>query len=257
MILFLVYHKLRSSRGTGAEEFYTVLPAQLEDHLATLQTGGWRPIHPADLSAARLPAEPCYVITFDDGTSDHVELVLPLLQRYRCPAIFFVPTAKLNRPGQLTAGQLRDLAAAGQVVGSHGHEHRRLDRLRDGDIRAQLGASRRILADRLGVEPECFAPPGGYMDERVRAIALETGLRVIRTLRWGYNQLLDLTRIEAFSPNRFTTAAAFGCLLAPRRQGLAYASKQMGKWILPEQSYQWLRGRALALAARSRQDTPA
>lgn len=241
MILFLTYHKVLPAHGNTPKEFYTVTTDQFERHLTLLQDHGMRPLALESLLAGSPPAGPRYLISFDDGTRDHVEQVLPILQRRTCRALFFVPTAKLNRPGQLTDGQVRELAAAGQIIGSHSHEHRRLDRLRDEDIRAQLDLSLRIVADLVGAKPICFAPPGGYMNQRVETVALESGLRVIRTMRWGYNQRLDLTRLETVSPNRFTTEAGFRRFLGCRGRRSAYFAKEFSKRILPERSYHWLR----------------
>ncbi len=43
------------------------------------------------LDSRRCPAEPCAMITFDDGYRDNFELALPLLLRHSAPAIFFIP----------------------------------------------------------------------------------------------------------------------------------------------------------------------
>ena len=241
MILFLTYHKVQPSIGSGPGEFYTLTPDQLESQLTMLHDAGFRPLKLESLLAARLPAERYYLLSFDDGTSDHVEHVLPISDRHDCRAIFFVPTAKLNRPGRLTDAEVSELAKNGQIIGSHSHEHRRLDKLGDAAIRTQLDLSQRILGDLVGAKPVCFAPPGGYMDQRVRAIAVETGLRVIRTMRWGYNKRLDLTRLETVSPNRFTTEADFRRVLELRGRRLSYVVKEATKRLLPERTYAWLR----------------
>src|SRR5207245_776655 len=70
---------------------------------------------------------PPFMLSFDDGTVDHYEVVSPLLEAAGRAAIFFVPTAKLNQPGRLTGGMVKEMAKAGHTIGLHGHEHRRLD----------------------------------------------------------------------------------------------------------------------------------
>ena len=110
-----------------------------------------------------------------------------------------MPTAKLDRAGYLTSKLVTELSRAGQTIGLHSHEHRRLDWLGEEDIRVQMQLSHRIIEDLTGEPPVFFAPPGGYMNRRIRDIALETGIRVIRTTRWGYNPNPDLTRWNASS----------------------------------------------------------
>src|SRR2546430_12138899 len=54
-----------------------------------------------------------------------------------------------------------------------GHEHRRLDEFGEEDIRVQMEVSRALIGDITGTPPIIFAPPGGYMNRRVQAIAME------------------------------------------------------------------------------------
>src|SRR5208282_5965625 len=162
------------------------------------------------------------LLSFDDGTLDHFEVVLPILEQHHLRAVFFVPTAKLNCPGYLTSSQAEELSRAGHTLGLHGHEHLRLDRLTEEDVRVQMEISRRILGELSGSKAVMFAPVGGYLDRRVRAGALECGVQVIRTMRWGYNRRCDLTELECIPVNRFFTEAQFDRVLRFRNQSLAY-----------------------------------
>ena len=44
----------------------------------------------------RQPADLCTMVTFDDGYRDNYTLALPVLQRLRIPAIFFIPTQPVD-----------------------------------------------------------------------------------------------------------------------------------------------------------------
>ena len=112
------------------------------------------------LSAKPLPDDR-YILTFDDATTDHYTAVFPLLKKYHCRASFFVPTARLDLPGYLTRAQVKELAAAGNEIGSHGHEHVRLDSLPEYEIRRQISWSQKIISDLIGAVPACLVPPGG------------------------------------------------------------------------------------------------
>jgi peptidoglycan/xylan/chitin deacetylase (PgdA/CDA1 family) len=241
MILVLTYHKVL--RGPDPEsKFYTLQAGQLERQLELLAQSGLRALSPENLVGSEPLPQRAYFLSFDDGTADHCEVVLPVLARYGCRAVFFVPTAKLDRAGYLTSKQVTELSRAGQTIGLHSHEHRRMDRLGEEDIRAQMQRSHRIIGDLTGERPVFFAPPGGYMNRRIRDIALETGVRVIRTTRWGYNQKADVAALECIQVTRHFSEADFRRLLEfRRRSAVLYAAKEIIKKMIPSRAYESLR----------------
>ncbi len=259
----LTYHKV--ARAPGAEpEFYTVTPDQLDHQLELLARSDLPALQPEDLLTSRssrprssqsnvplnltVPPERAgwsaptgYLLTFDDATVDHYETVLPTLTRYNRRAIFFTPSSKLNRPGYLTTEQARKISQAGHTLGLHSHEHRRLDWLGEEDIRVQMELSMEALGAIAGERPRMFAPPGGFIDRRVRKIALEHGLEVIRTMRWGYNQRFDPKALECVPVNRFFTDQQFRRTLQFRNRSFLYAAKELAKKVLPTKAYERLR----------------
>jgi peptidoglycan/xylan/chitin deacetylase (PgdA/CDA1 family) len=249
MILILTYHKVL--RDPGAKpEFYTITATHLERQLELLARSGFPALTPEQLAQGALPQWPAYLLTFDDATVDHYEVVAPLLARYHLRAVFFAPTAKLNRPGYLSAQQAATLSRAGHVLGLHSHEHRRLDRLGEEDIRAQMERSREILTELTGHPPVLFAPVGGFINRRVQAIAQETGVRLIRTMRWGYNGHPDPNALECVPINRFFTDEEFQRVLSFRNRSALYAAKQLTKTLVPGTAYEALRGLAFRLLGR-------
>ncbi len=118
-------------------------------------------------------AENCLVITFDDGYRDNYEVAASILQRYRVPAIFFVPTGFLNkevdligRPewGPMSWEQVKDLAKEDLFsVGSHSHSHTSLSKLSQEQSDQEIFASKKILEDRLGEACRYFAYPNGQV----------------------------------------------------------------------------------------------
>ena len=76
------------------------------------------------------------------------------------------------------------MSEAGQVFGLHGHEHVRLDRATDEQMRLQFQHSHEILTRLTGRKPLFFAPVGGFMSENLREVALGSGVAAIRTMRW-------------------------------------------------------------------------
>jgi len=249
MILFLTYHRVLGGSESEAE-FYNIRAEQLERQIDMVRQNGFCIRPPQECLAHKVAAERSCLLSFDDATVDHSEIVAPLLARHDCRALFFVPTAKLNRPGYLIEDHVRQLSRAGHTVGSHSHEHSRLDRLPEEDIRVQMELSQRTLGEILGTAPAFFAPPGGFITPLIRTLALESGLKAIRTMRWGYNRQPDLTMLECVPVNRFISEHEFGRILRGRNMRLAYAAKQVTKKLVPEGVYGPLRTFVFGLTGR-------
>jgi len=110
---------------------------------------------------------PPIVVTFDDGTADFMEVVLPLLVRWQIPSTLYVATKYVDEerefPGSgrpISWKALREAVSTGLVtVGSHTHSHALLDRLPPSRVREELDRSVRLIADRLDVRCDHFAYP--------------------------------------------------------------------------------------------------
>jgi len=251
MILVLTYHKVLREKESQAE-FYSIRADQLERQLALLHQTGFSMLSPAQLLDSTEQFERACLLTFDDGTSDHWEVVQPLLARWNCKAVFFVLTAKLNRTGYLTEEQTRQLSQAGHTIGSHSHEHSRLDRLSEEDIRVQIEISHHKLASIVGSPPSFFAPPGGFISPMIQRVAIELGTRIIRTMRWGYNKRRDRTALECIPLNRYSTESEFRRVLDCRNVRVAYAAKQIAKKVVPDRLYESLRTAAFHALGRGK-----
>ncbi len=241
MILFLTYHKVRGPGAADDGDFYTVTSEQLGRQIEAVQASGFKGLPIEKLLEGKASAEKQYILSFDDATPDHYDVVFPMLQKHGCRAVFFVPTARLNQPGFLTEAQVKELAGAGHTIGLHSHNHQRLDVLPQEKIREEMVRSREILGGILGKKPVIFAPPGGFTNAQVRAVAVEQGVRVIRLMRWGYNQKPDLLEMETAPINRFTNDKKFRGILELRNPRMIYAGKEALKRLIPLRFYQIIR----------------
>src|SRR5579871_3440340 len=77
--------------------------------------------------------ERAFLLTFDDGYADNVDVVLPVLQAHSITALLFLVAGWLEEPprsanrteGYMTAGDAKTWLAAGMKIGSHSYSHRR------------------------------------------------------------------------------------------------------------------------------------
>lgn len=243
MRLVLAYHKIAADPCNA--KFYTVPEEWLRAQLAVVERRGF-PVVRLD----RLQAGQC-ALTFDDGTTDHIQIVAPILAERGWPATFFVPTNRIDQPGGLSRANLRQLVQEGHLIGCHSHDHLRLDRKTDAEIRTQLQTSLHLLQEATHTAIKVLAPPGGFVDARVRRVAGELGLEVVRTMRWGLNDNTPMDDLECLPLNRKITPARFERLIDGRGLGwlrTVYVGKELLKKALPQEAYyhlrEWLAGPA-------------
>jgi peptidoglycan/xylan/chitin deacetylase (PgdA/CDA1 family) len=113
------------------------------------------------------PPEDFAVVTFDDGTADFVDVVLPILVEHNVPAVLYVATEFIEDGRDFPDGgtplswnAIGDALSTGLVtVGSHTHTHALLDRVSPAVAEAELNASIELLFERVGVLAEHFAYP--------------------------------------------------------------------------------------------------
>ena len=107
------------------------------------------------------------VITFDDGTVDFTDVVVPALDRHGLPATLFVATHFVDEQENFPWGApptswsaLRDSLTSGNVtIGSHTHAHWLLDRLDPDAITTDLDRSIELIGEHLAVDARHFAYP--------------------------------------------------------------------------------------------------
>ena len=121
------------------------------------------------------------LLTFDDGGKSAVRAATELSHRgWR--GHFFITTSLIGRRTFLDRSEIRQLRAAGHLVGSHSHSHpdiyRELDRER---MVVEWRQSSDILAQILGEPCLTAAVPGGEISDAVLRSAGAAGLRYLFT----------------------------------------------------------------------------
>jgi peptidoglycan/xylan/chitin deacetylase (PgdA/CDA1 family) len=210
-IAILLYHKV----GTGDREIDLPLQlfrAQLEllrrkftvraldDVLGNVDGGG-------------------IVLSVDDGYRDFHENVLPLLMRYRIPAILYLATGLVGaRAAGLGWDQLADAVSTGFVtIGSHTHSHIDLSRATEREAAQEMRRSKEMIEDRLGIACRHFAFPwsvGSPDAERVARRMFDSA-----AVAWGTNR------------RRSLDVHALGRLPVLRSDGMRFFSAKVRGWL--------------------------
>ncbi|MBC2931413.1 polysaccharide deacetylase family protein [Nocardioides sp. zg-1228] len=110
--------------------------------------------------------DPRVRLSFDDGNASDLEIGLPALVERGLTATFYVLAARLDRPGSLARGDVRELSRAGMTIGSHGMDHRPWRGLLPAGVRRELVEARAILAEAAGQQVDRAALPLGRYDRR-------------------------------------------------------------------------------------------
>ncbi|MCI5115013.1 MAG: polysaccharide deacetylase family protein [Candidatus Electrothrix sp. AW1] len=163
------------------------------DELVALQEGRWPHRRPGLL------------MTFDDGTRSHSDVVAPILERYDFPGWFMVPADFVSTPPDdqaaytsehfinidgsayknlrlaLSWDEVRQLDAKGHIIGCHTRSHRRLEASLDlAELNYEIVEAKCVLERKLEHEINVFTWVGGeewsYSTRAARVIR-EAGFR--------------------------------------------------------------------------------
>ena len=97
----------------------------------------------------------------------------------------------VGKPGFLDWPALREMAAMGMAIQSHGMNHRYLDQLSPAEVRAELADSKAAIEDAIGSPVTVYAPAGGRMPENFLSLAGSLGYHAVCSSRVGVWRALD------------------------------------------------------------------
>lgn len=202
----LLYHRV----GGGSELAVDLPEALFSAQVAELTSAGRVVSLDALLALVSRPEVPSVqpvALTFDDGTADFADVVMPVLVRAGTPATLYVATDFIEQGRAfphdgtpLSWRALADAVSTGLVtVGSHTHTHALLDRLAPADVDVELDRSIKLIEDRLGVTPDHFAYPKALpgspaAEAAVRLRFRSAALARTRPNRYGCTDPYRLTR---------------------------------------------------------------
>jgi peptidoglycan/xylan/chitin deacetylase (PgdA/CDA1 family) len=216
-----MYHRLgdgRLAEREPGEHLYAISPNAFEAQLEVAASADCTPLALDAACTGPGDARNPVAITFDDGNASDHAVALPALARRRLPAAFFVTPAWVGRPGYMDWPEIRELVAAGMIVGAHGLEHVPLSSLPREELARQLTEARRVIEARLSRAPEWLALPGGCGGRREVEVAREVGFR---NVLGSVPRLADAGSatdpIPRFAIRRGQSLASFRALLEQHR----------------------------------------
>ena len=130
-------------------------------------------------------------ITFDDGYTDSLTVIAPLLCARQIPFHVFVSSARMNGTDRkyLSPAQVVELSnMPGVTIGAHGATHRSLTSLSSSELAAELRASKVDLEAVLQKPVTTMSYPYGHVNDDVRKAAHNAGFTFAATSKWGFNE---------------------------------------------------------------------
>jgi peptidoglycan/xylan/chitin deacetylase (PgdA/CDA1 family) len=124
-------------------------------------------------------------LSFDDGNSTDIEIVLPALSERGLSATFFIVPSWLGKPGFITEADVRALAHDGMQIGNHGVAHQLWTELTPTQLSDEVSEGRRRLERLTGGEIKTLAIPYGAYDAAVLRALGEYGYEHVFTSDGG------------------------------------------------------------------------
>ncbi len=192
----LMYHQVAPHAAGSRLNAWRVPPEGFDRQLELLARRGLRGVALRDLlDDPPRPGDRRVVLTFDDGYDGVRTEALPRLLRRAFSATVFVVSGKLGGtndwdgepPGDalLSEEGVRELAASGLEIGSHGATHRALPALGDEELVAETRGSRERLEGVVGAPVVSFCYPYGAWDARAESAVRTAGYRAATVIRGG------------------------------------------------------------------------
>jgi peptidoglycan/xylan/chitin deacetylase (PgdA/CDA1 family) len=213
-----------------------ITPAAFEAQMQELKNKGIAVIPMQDFLAWRrgekaIPPKSA-IITFDDGWKSQYDVAWPILKKFNYPVTLFIYTEGI-KPGHFSGGesmsweQLAEMRDAGVDIQGHTATHSDLRKPYDKVakkhlnpqeyeewLQKEIGGSKQMIEQKLGVKVNCFAVPYGFHNDHIRDVAMKAGYEALFTV---YGQPITMQTplssvgrylMEANKPKVFTDAIA-------------------------------------------------
>ena len=217
-VTVLIYHRVGGGSTSAVDLDLDDFRRQL-DHLRAHHR-----VVDLDTAVALLDADdsvPAVVLTFDDGTADFCDIVVPELVEAGLPATLYLATGFVDDPASFSWDAppvswrgLRDALTTGLVtVGSHSHGHALFDRIQPSEAVDEVKRSIDAIGEHLDVVAEHFAYPkalqaSAEVEPTIRRAFTTAAIARGRVNRAGKTDLHRINRIPIQRDDGATEFAA-------------------------------------------------
>jgi peptidoglycan/xylan/chitin deacetylase (PgdA/CDA1 family) len=163
----LCYHQIRDWKPTDSKRSkdYIVPVDVFKQQLKMLADSGYHTISPDQLYDyltlnKALPSKPV-MLTFDDTDLGQYTVAFSEMKKYNFKGLFFIMTVSLGRPNYMSKEQVKEIADAGNVIGSHTWDHHNVKKYQGKDWQIQIDKPTKQLESITGQPIRYFAYPFG------------------------------------------------------------------------------------------------
>jgi len=172
-----MYHSISGNLFGMSHPFYQIhtLPVVFSEQMRWLRNQGYRTLDLPEAWAALTSGadlSKTVVLTFDDGYRDFCTDAMDVLKQCGFTATIFLATdrirhtsARVEGANYLTWSEVRELHREGIRFGSHTVTHADLRSLEPADLEFELGQSKEIIEQNLGVAIDSFSYPFSFPEE--------------------------------------------------------------------------------------------
>lgn len=180
----LCYHVV----STNPSGRYQLSLTKFKEQMAYLASNGFTTLsvdeyHSIMTLQTAAPSRPI-LLTFDDGTSDFVTNVVPVLKQYGFKATQFAVSGWVNTAGHLTSAQIQTLAADYDIQ-NHTQTHSDLSTLTYAEARAEVSNAGNFITGVTGKQPQFLAYPYGRTDATAQTALRDAGVKMAFTVSGG------------------------------------------------------------------------
>ncbi|HVZ56386.1 MAG TPA: polysaccharide deacetylase family protein [Chitinophagaceae bacterium] len=168
----LCYHQIRDWKPSDSKTArdYIVPVDRFREQMKLLADSGYHSISADQLynyltRGASLPPKPV-MLTFDDTDLDQFEIAWPEMKKYGFHGMFFIMTVSLGRPHYMSPAQVKELALAGNDIGSHTWDHHNVKKYAGRDWVIQIDKPLAQLQEITGKPIKYFAYPFGLWNQQ-------------------------------------------------------------------------------------------
>ncbi|MCL5411748.1 MAG: polysaccharide deacetylase family protein [Patescibacteria group bacterium] len=208
IIMYHYVENILNSSDTLRQKL-NIPPAIFENELKNLKENGYQTYFvrevPEIINDRMLFSPKGVILSFDDGYEDFYADVFPLLKRYQTKATLYVIYNFIDRPGYLSASQIRELIASGLVeIGSHTLDHIDLRNAPDSVAKREIFESKQRLENKFGIKVKTFAYPFGTYNSETLNLVKESGYTAaVSTIPGTYHSNEKLFYLHRLRPGIF------------------------------------------------------